>query len=194
MSILSSKPFVTLNDLIDEPVSTTLGSFNYLASSYGLEPFKLVTFKNSVLISRFKIADVPNRSQYGNYFLSILLVKTSISLEDVNDFVIDLASSKKLSHAALNIYKNVLLTDAKDGSNTGKEWAFKQARLGMRLLLSLGQDADIEITVIDNFDREIFSNILDLDENKWTIFSAFMLRAKIKRIPKTLLNSSFGLN
>jgi nitroreductase / dihydropteridine reductase len=194
MSIIPSDPIIRLTDLFDEPISRTIGSFNYFASSYGLEPFKLITVKNSVLLNRFKLKDIIATSLHENIYLSILLVKTSISLEDVNDFVLDLATSKRLSHSALNIYKNVLLADSKNRCNTGKEWAFNQTRLAMRLLLSLAGDAGIEATTFENYDRNIFNNVLDLDENKWTIFSVFILRAKIKSTPRVLLDSSFGLN
>lgn len=194
MSIISSGPFKSLGDLFDEPVSTTIGSFNYFASSYGLEPFKLITVKNSVLLSRFKITDTVASSLHENFYLSILLVKNSISLEDVNDFVLDLAISKRLSHSSLNIYKNVLLADSKKGCNTGKEWAFNQTRLALRLLLSLAEDAGIEATKFENYDKNIFNDVLELDKNKWAIFSVLILKAKIKSIPQELLNSIFGLN
>jgi nitroreductase/dihydropteridine reductase len=194
MTTFSSKPIITLSDLFNEPVNKTIGSFNYLASSYGLEPFKMVTFKNPVLISRFKLPGSPVRPLHENYFLSVLLVKTSISLEEVNDFVIDLASTKQLSHSVLTIYKNVLQTNTISGCHTGKDWAVKQTRLGLRLLMSIAGEAGIEATRIENYDRNAFSSVLGLDANKWTIFSALVLQAKIKITPDSLMDSIYGLN
>jgi hypothetical protein len=194
MTAFFSKPVRTLNDLFTEPIHKTIGSFNYFGSSYGLEPFKLVTFKNSILISRFKMANATKHPLHENYFLSVLLVKTSISLEEVNDFVIDLAASKKLSHSALTIYKNVLQAGNKNGCNSGKDWAIKQARLGQRLLLSIAKEAGIETEIIENFDRNVFNDILELDENKWEIYAAFKLSTHIKNTPSALMNSTYSLN
>jgi hypothetical protein len=159
-----------------------------------LEPFKLVTFRNPILISRFKFPGSRTRLLNENYFLSVLLVKTSISLEEVNDFIVDLATTKQLSHSVLSIYKNVLETNTKSGCHTGKEWAVKQARLGLRLLMSIAEEAGVEATGIEKYDRNAFGNVLGLDENKWTIFSVLVLQTKIKITPCSMMTSTYGLN
>jgi nitroreductase / dihydropteridine reductase len=187
-------PIVTLCDLYNEPVNRTIGCFNYYASSYGLEPFKLVTFNNSIMISRFKLAGIPLSPGKDHHFLSVLLVKTSIGLDEVNEFVIDLASSRRLSHAVLNIYKNVLQDSNKSECTSGKDWAFNQARLSLRLLLSMAKETGIDIRTIEKFDRNLFNEVLGLTENKWSVFSVFLLRANIRITPDSLMHSTFCLN
>ncbi len=189
-----SGPMLTLSDLYNEPVNRTIGCFNYYASSYGLEPFKLVTFNSSVLISRFKLSRIQLPPNNNHNFLSVLLVKTSIGLDEVNDFVIDLASTRRLSHTALTIYKNVLQDGAKNGCASGKDWAVNQARLGLRLLLSMAKETGIDIRTIENYDRNDFNEVLGLAENKWTVFSVHVLRANIRITPDSLLHSTFCLN
>ncbi len=185
---------LTLNDGYNESVNRTIGCLPYSASSYGLEPFKLVTFNSSILISRFKLAGIHLPPNENHCFLSILLVKTSIGLDEVNDFVIDLASTRRLSHAALNIYKNVLQDGAGNGCSSGKEWAINQARLGLRILLSMAKETGIDIRTIENYDRNDFNEVLGLAENKWMVFSVHILRAKIRVTPDPLLHSTFCLN
>jgi nitroreductase / dihydropteridine reductase len=194
MHPVHSVPIVRLADLYNEPVSKIIGSFNYFASSYGLEPFKLATFKNSILMHRFRLQDAIKPAMKENYFLSVLLVNKSIDMEDVNGFLENQGLKKSLPDLNQDKLKNLLRAVHSDGSLTGKEWAFKQAGLGLRLLLSLAGEAGIEARTLAGYDPDVFNEVLGLDKTNWEIFSVLAIKPRILKTPAFLLGSSYGLN
>ncbi len=194
MTPLFSPPIVALGELFNEPVNRTLGCFRDFSSSYSLEPFKLVTFKHPVIISRFQLRDIPDPMISENYFLSILLVKTTIGVDEVNEFVFNLASAGNLSHSARIIYENIIRGYAWGGSDSGRSWAFRQARFGMEILLAMAREAGIDVSPVYHFNKNIVSDVLGIEQGKWKLFSLMVLQSAIRKTPNALLSSTYGLN
>lgn len=189
-----SSPIVTLNDLNNERINKTIGSFNYFLSAYGLEPFKLISIKNSILISRFGLEENIFPMMNEHYFLSIMLVNTSIETEEINAFIENRTSIKRSPDQTLDKIKTLLRTGENSGCESGKNWAKDQARLGLRLLLSLARDAGIEVRSITEYDKDHFNDILGINSMDWKIFSVLDIRMQIQKTPDSLLKSTYGLN
>ena len=159
----ATKKFDSNRKLSKNQVNTLKNAFNLTASSYGLQPIKLIVisrqeFKNNLLESSMNQQQVVQCSH-----LLVICVETKIDEAYIETYFKRITDIRKTPANILESFKKSLINEFNDMSNSSIfSWSKNQAYLALGNLLTVCSVEGIDSCPMEGFLPDKYDEILDL--------------------------------
>jgi len=163
------KKFDQNKSLTEAQISILKEVFNLTATSYGLQPVKLVVVKNKEIQQRL-VAHSWNQQQVVDAsHLLVLCVQNELTSEDIESYFNLVKSTRNTSDEIIDPFKSFL----KDTMNSkSKEeiysWAKNQAYIALGNLMTVAANERIDSCPMEGFTPEKYDEILNLKSHNLT--------------------------
>lgn len=161
----ATKKFDTNKKVAESDIKILKEAIRLSASSYGLQPYKVVVIKDEELRQKLKPA-ANNQSQITDAsHLFVFCYKTGMDSNYVEDYINDIAKVRKIEKNKLAGFKDTMLnkvnTSAQDKLAV---WNSRQVYIALGNLLSACAEMKIDACPMEGFDPKQFNEILGLNE------------------------------
>lgn len=148
-----------------EKLNTIKEAFNLTATSYGLQPIKLVIVKDKALQARL-VEHSMNQEQVAQAsHVLVFCIETNIDKEYIEGYFKRVKTIRNTSDKILQPFKDYLLDDFKDKPIKNiEDWAINQAYLAMGNLLTVCAIEDIDSCPMEGFNPEKYNELLQLEK------------------------------
>ena len=159
----ATKKFDSNKKLSKNQVNILKNAFNLTASSYGLQPIKLIVIsnqeiKNNLLESSFNQKQVIQCSH-----LFVICIETDIDESYIELYFKRVVDIRKTSAKVLESFKKSIINEFNDMSNTSIiNWSKNQAYLALGNLMTVCAVEGIDSCPMEGFVPEKYNEILDL--------------------------------
>ncbi len=149
-----------------QSVDQVLQAINLTATSYGLQPFKVVVVTNQDVKDKLQAAAY-NQPQVGSSsHVLVFAVPTSISAADIDIFIQLIATTRNIPLTALDGYKGMILsTIGAAPAEQQQIWATKQAYIALGSALAAAAELHVDSCPMEGFDATQVNDILGLTAN-----------------------------
>ena len=161
----STKKFDESKPLTDDQISNLLELTNLSASSYGMQPFKMVVIKNqelkkTLLDSSYGQTNIANSSH-----LIVFAARTDLDESFVDNYVEHIAEQRKVSVESLASFKKMLLNYLNNKNEEALlKWASDQIYIALGTFLIACASERIDACPIGGFIPKQYDEILNLSE------------------------------
>ena len=163
----ATKSFDTQRLVSDKDIEVITEAFNLTATSYGLQPLKLMVIKDKELQTEL----VPfsyNQKQVGEAsHVLVFCIESQIDTAFITSYFDRVKSIRNTADAILDPFKTFLIEDFKTKSDTEKEtWAIKQAYLALGNLMTVCATLHIDGCPMEGFSPSDYDTVLGLEALK----------------------------
>ncbi|WP_055436964.1 NAD(P)H-dependent oxidoreductase [Lacinutrix algicola] len=146
-----------------EKLDIILNAFNLTATSYGLQPLKLLVIENKKL-QQGLVSCSMNQEQIAQASqVLVICIETGIDKVFIENYFSLVKSIRNTPDAVLNPFKNFLIDDfEKKSEKEIKEWSVKQAYLALGNLLTVCALEEVDACPMEGFDPKKYDEFLDL--------------------------------
>ena len=162
----AAKKFDPDKVLPSEKIWTLKRAFNLTATSYGLQPLKLVVVQNKPLQQKLMAASY-NQKQVGtaSHVLVICIEKT-VGKEFIENYFKTVKETRQTPEEVLHPFRESLIGDFEQKPvDEVKVWATHQAYLVLGTLLTVCAVEEIDSCPMEGFKPEEYGKILDLEDH-----------------------------
>ena len=159
----ATKKFDSTRKLSKSQINLLKKAFNLTASSYGLQPVKLIVIsnqkiKNSLLKSSMNQLQVIQCSH-----LLIICIESNINKSYIESYFKRVIDIRKTDPIVLESFKESIINEFNDMSNTSIiNWSINQAYLALGNLMTVCSVEGIDSCPMEGFLPEKYDEILDL--------------------------------
>jgi nitroreductase len=151
------------------------------ASSYGLQPFKLVVVTDSAM----KLALVPhayNQAHVGtNSALIVLAARTDVDVTMITDYANRIETTRGLTVGAVDGFKDVMLSHLTSLPTEARTtWAQKQAYIALGTMMMAAAERKVDGCPMEGFSSEGFNDVLGLPAHNLTATVIFPVGYRAK--------------
>jgi nitroreductase len=194
----AAKNFDSTRIIPNETIEVIKESFNLTASSYGLQPVKLLLVSNkSVLQELVPISS--NQKQVGQAsHLCVFCVDTNVDEAYIRTYFENIKSIRKTPDAVLNSFRESLISSfATKSPDEIFNWGAKQAYLALGNMLTVCATQEIDACPMEGFDPIAYDEYFKLNEQglRSVLVMPIGFRAKVdmfadlKKVRKDLRDS-----
>jgi nitroreductase len=163
----ATKSFDTQRLVSDQDIEALTEAFNLTATSYGLQPLKLMVIKDKNLQSQL----VPfsyNQKQVGEAsHLLVFCIESQIDTSFITNYFDRVKAIRNTADAILDPFKTFLIEDFKNKSQSEKEtWAVKQAYLALGNMMTVCALLNIDACPMEGFSPSDYDTVLELEALK----------------------------
>jgi nitroreductase len=161
----ATKKFDTSKKVSAEDLATLKEAIRLSASSYGLQPYKVLLVDNPELRAQLQpvawgqsqIVDASNLIVFANI--------TNVGDKEIDAYFKDMTTTRGISMEAVQGYSNFMKSKIASLSLEAKNnWTAKQTYLALGNLLNAAAELKIDVTPIEGFEPEKFNEILGLNQ------------------------------
>lgn len=162
----AAKKFDPARILPNEKIEILKKSFNLTATSYGLQPLKLVVIKNKELQQKLMSASY-NQKQIGSAsHILIICIEKSVGKDFIEKHFKTVQDIRKTPEEILHPYRESLIGSFEQKhENEIKIWATHQAYLVLGTLLTVCAVEEIDSCPMEGFEPAKYHEILDLEKH-----------------------------
>jgi len=159
----ATKKFDSNGKLTENQINTLKNAFNLTASSYGLQPIKLIVIssqeiKNSLLESSMNQQQIVQCSH-----LLVICIESCINEAYIESYFKRVIDIRKTDPIVLESFKESIIDEFNDMSNTSIiNWSKNQAYLALGNLMTVCSVEGIDSCPMEGFLPEKYDEILDL--------------------------------
>ena len=159
----ATKLFDSSKSIPADKLETLLQAFNLTATSYGLQPIKLVVLKDKELQEKL-VEHSMNQIQIAQAsHVLIFCIQTTIDEEFILEYFNRVHSIRNTSKSILKPFQDFLIADFEGKPQVDIEnWATKQAYLAMGNMLTVCALEGIDSCPMEGFSPEKYDEILNL--------------------------------
>lgn len=140
-------------------------AFNLTATSYGLQPIKLLIINNKNLQRKLVSHSMNQEQVIQASHIFVFCIESKIDANYINTYFERIKSIRQTPDEILNPFKDFLIEDFKDKSISDiKLWATKQAYLALGNLLTVCAIEGIDACPMEGFSSENYDKVLNLKE------------------------------
>jgi len=149
----------------EEKLSTILHAIQLAPTSMGLQPFTVLVISNPELKSKLLPA-ANNQSQITDCsHLLVFAAWSNISVEQVNEYISFMASSRGMNEELLNDFKGYLLSIVTaNNEDQNFQWASKQVYIALGMALAAAATEQVDSTPMEGFNPAAMDEALGLAE------------------------------
>jgi nitroreductase/dihydropteridine reductase len=149
----------------EEKISNILHAIQLAPTSMGLQPFTVLVISNPELKSKLLPA-ANNQSQITDCsHLLVFAAWSNISVEQVNEYISFMASSRGMNEEMLNDFKGYLLSIVTSNSEEQNfQWASKQVYIALGTALAAAATERVDSTPMEGFNPAAMDEALGLAE------------------------------
>ncbi|QKX07155.1 NAD(P)H-dependent oxidoreductase [Aquimarina sp. TRL1] len=161
----ATKKFDNTKTLPQEKIDILVESFNLTATSYGLQPLKLLVINNKELQEELKQHSW-NQSQVSDAsHLFVICIETNIGEQYINKYFDTVKNIRNTPDEILDPFKNQLITSFGEKSEEDIiTWASKQAYIALGNLLNVCALEKIDSCPMEGFIPAKYDEVLKLKE------------------------------
>jgi len=161
----ATKKFDESRILSEDKIDILKHAFNLTATSYGLQPIKMVIVHNKELQSKLVNYSM-NQKQVGSAsHVLVLCIEREIGKEFIENYFNYVQKIRATPVEVLSPFKNFLIDDFKNKHiDEITSWAKNQAFLAMGTLLTVCATEAIDACPMEGFEPEKYDKILGLDK------------------------------
>jgi len=170
----AAKKFDDTKTLTEEKIDTLKTAFNLTATSYGLQPVKMVVLKNKDIQQQL-VAHSWNQQQVAQAsHVLVICIQDNIDEKDIEQYFDLVKYTRNTPDEILNPFKDYLKTDISSKSeNQLALWMKNQAYIALGNLLTVAAIEKIDSCPMEGFNPEKYDEILEL--KKFNLKSALVL-------------------
>ena len=161
----ATKVFDTTKQVSEEELEKLLEAIRLSASSFGLQPYKVVVVTNPEIRAELRKASWGQPQITDSSALLVFAVKSTITTETVDEFIDLVSATRHAPKEALSEYQNMM--NGTVGSRTPEQlenWASKQAYIALGFGLVSSAILGIDSCPMEGFSPEDYDKILELDK------------------------------
>lgn len=163
----ATKTFDANKIISEEKLNILLEAFNLTATSYGLQPIKLVVLQNKTLQKQL-VAHTMNQEQVAQAsHILVFCIERIVDTTNIENYFQRIKEIRNTPDNILNPFRDFLIEDFKNRPQENIElWATKQAYLAMGNLLTVCALEHIDACPMEGFSPKDYDTILNLKEKK----------------------------
>lgn len=159
----ATKKFDSNRKLSKNQVNTLKNAFNLTASSYGLQPIKLIVISNQEIKNNLLESSLNQQQVIQCSHLLVICVETDIDESYIELYFKRVVDIRKTSPKVLESFKNSIINEFNDMSNASIiNWSINQAYLALGNLMTVCSVEEIDSCPMEGFLPEKYDEILDL--------------------------------
>lgn len=199
----ATKKFNETKYLTNNQLDILKNAFNLTATSYGLQPVKLVVVKNKEIQQQL-VAHSWNQQQVAQAsHVLVICIQENLSSEDIENYFKLVKEIRNTSDEILNPFKDFLKSSISTKSEIEIfEWMKNQAYIALGNLLNVAAVERIDTCPMEGFSPENYDEILDLKKHnlKSTLVLPVGFRAEddymkdLKKVRKKLKDVVIEIN
>jgi nitroreductase len=163
------KKFDAQRMLTDEQIEKIKHAFNLTASSYGLQPIKMVVVKNKDLQQKLVSFSMDQQQVAQASHVLVICIENSVDQKYIADYFKRVVAVRGTPEEILNPFKENLTSSFSDKSEAEiQEWSKNQAYLAMGNLLAYCALEKIDSCPMEGFEPDAYDKILGLTEKGLT--------------------------
>lgn len=157
------KKFDTDKILSEAKITVLKEAFNLTATSYGLQPLKMVVIANKELQENLVKSAYGQRQVADASHLLVICIETEVDEQFITSYFNLVKKLRNTDDAILNPFKDFLISDfSKKNTDEITAWATKQAYLALGNLLTVCALEQIDSCPMEGFIPDAFDDALDL--------------------------------
>ncbi len=161
----STKKFNESKPLTDNQISNLLELTNLSASSYGMQPFKMVVVKNKQIKKTLLDSSYGQTNIADSSHLIVFAARTDLDESFVDNYVEHIAEQRKVSVESLASFKKMLLNYLNNKNEEALlKWASDQIYIALGTFLIACASEQIDACPIGGFIPKQYDEILNLSE------------------------------
>lgn len=165
----ATKRFDVNKKLSKDQIEYLKQAVNYIPSSYGLQPYKVLIVEDGEVRKRLSEAAYGQPAITEASQLFIFVNYTEYGTEKVDEFLKLGAETNNYPVEKTENYKNMINGVISSLSKVQlSNWTAKQAYIGLGALICAASEQQIDICPMEGFDKEKFDEILGLKERNLT--------------------------
>ncbi|GGX15238.1 NAD(P)H-dependent oxidoreductase [Aquimarina muelleri] len=162
----ATKKFDNKKILPQEKINTITEAFNLTATSYGLQPLKLVIIKDKVLQKELTTHSWNQQQVADASHLLVFCIEKNIGEQYINEYFNNVKAIRNTPDEILNPFKKQLVSSFKNKSPEEiYNWATKQAYLAMGNILTICAIEAIDSCPMEGFIPEKYDETLNLSNH-----------------------------
>ena len=160
----SVKKFDDKASLTEQQILEVKKVFNLSASSYGLQPYKMIVVQNPELKEKLVPASFGQQQISQSAAILVFAVRTDFGMDYIDQFFKDMSTKRQIPLENLEGYKNFMKGSfANKSEDEISSWATKQVYLTMGHMLASLAALQIDACPMEGLDPQAYDKILDLD-------------------------------
>ena len=165
----ATKKFDSEKIIPEEKIQVLKKAFNLTATSYGLQPIKLLFLKDKALQSKLVVSSMDQEQVAQASHVMVFCINTTIDKTYINTYFDRIKSIRNTPDAILDPFKTFLIGDFQARPQSEIEnWATKQAYLAMGNLLTVCAIEEIDACPMEGFSPKDYDATLNLNEKGLT--------------------------
>jgi nitroreductase len=161
----ATKKFDTTKKVSEKDLAILKESIRLSASSYGLQPYKVILVENPELRAKLQSASWGQTQIVEASHLFVFANITNFGEQHVDEYFDNLTTTREIQMEAVQGYKdfvkNFINTLPVDVKNV---WTSKQTYIALSNLLNAAAELKIDVTPMEGFEPQKYNEILGLDE------------------------------
>ncbi len=161
----ATKKFDESKILSEDKIETLKHAFNLTATSYGLQPIKMVIVHNKKLQAKLVEFSMNQQQVASASHVLVLCIEREIDKEFIENYFNYVQKIRATPNEILSPFKDFLIDDFKNKHiDEITSWAKNQAFLAMGTLLTVSATEAIDACPMEGFEPEKYDEILGLDK------------------------------
>ncbi|WP_055445688.1 NAD(P)H-dependent oxidoreductase [Lacinutrix mariniflava] len=161
----ATKSFDKDKQISKEKLEVIMNAFNLTATSYGLQPLKLLVIENKKLQEDLVSCSMNQLQVAQASQVLVICIETIVDTAYIENYFRLVKSIRNTPDAILNPFKNFLIDDFESKSkNEIKEWSIKQAYIALGNLMTVCALEEIDACPMEGFDSEKYDALLNLKD------------------------------
>ncbi|WMI70190.1 NAD(P)H-dependent oxidoreductase [Mangrovimonas sp. YM274] len=162
----ATKAFNPNKEVSSEKMDILKKAFNLTATSYGLQPIKLVVIKNKVLQQELLEHSMNQKQIATASHVLVFCIQTNIDKAFVKDYFKRVHDLRQTPKEVLKPFEDFLVQDFQQKSQQEiEEWATKQAYLAMGNIMTVCAMEQIDSCPMEGFLSEEYDRVLKLNDH-----------------------------
>lgn len=147
----------------EQDIQTLKEAVNLSASSYGLQPFRVIVVTDPAIKEQLRAASYGQAQLTESSHVFVFANKLDVSEDYVNDFIQRLATTRDTPFEALKGYADYIngSLGSKDAAFI-RNWTSRQAYIALGTLLATAGELKVDACPMEGFEPEKFDEILGL--------------------------------
>ena len=159
----ATKKFDANRTLTDDQVNQVLEAGNLTASSYGLQPYKLLVINNQELQEKLVPHSYNQRQVADASHVIVIAVRTDVNADYISNFTAVMEKERGLDAGTMDGYKGVMLgTIGKLSPKDLYQWSAKQAYIVLGTMMAVAASLEIDTCPMEGFVAAEYDQLLDL--------------------------------
>ena len=160
----ATKKFDANRTLTDVQVDQLLEAGNLAASSYGLQPYKLLVIKNQDLQDQLVAHSYNQRQVADASHVIVIAARTDVNADYISAYSDRVEKTRGLDAGTMNTYRDVMVgTIGKLSAEDLFQWSAKQTYIVLGTMMAAAAQMEIDTCPMEGFVPAKYDELLDLE-------------------------------